>query len=178
MSSSKMTYSSLPHLPGLLPLVSLTPQQATVNPRCCQRLPNTHRQFWLSLLWGHCSFLLGPGVHKVLFVPSKNLFPQPYGSSIIKLRSPSKSDSLRIQSLCWIPRLESVVGLERSQNFFGIIFLQFMAHPYGVREYSNFVVLQIAVQFSQHHLLKSFFPLYSLASFVRDSLIIDAWVYL
>ena len=24
-------------------------------------------------LWGHCSFLLGPGVHKFLFVPSKSL---------------------------------------------------------------------------------------------------------
>ena len=30
---------------------------------------------WVSLLWGHCSFLLGPGAHKVLFVPSKSLFP-------------------------------------------------------------------------------------------------------
>ena len=30
----------------------------------------------VSLLWGHCSFLLGLGVHKVLFVPSKSLFPQ------------------------------------------------------------------------------------------------------
>ena len=29
----------------------------------------------------HCSFLLGPGEHKVLFVPSKSLFPQSYGSS-------------------------------------------------------------------------------------------------
>ena len=28
-------------------------------------------------LVGHCSFLLGPGVHKVLFVPSKSLFPSP-----------------------------------------------------------------------------------------------------
>ena len=27
-------------------------------------------------LGGHCSFLLGPGAHKVLFVPSKRLFPQ------------------------------------------------------------------------------------------------------
>ena len=34
-----------------------------------------------SLLWGHCSFLLGPGVHKVLFVPSKSLFPQSCVSS-------------------------------------------------------------------------------------------------
>ena len=25
----------------------------------------------VSLLWGHCSFILGPGVHKVLFLPSK-----------------------------------------------------------------------------------------------------------
>ena len=27
-------------------------------------------------MWGHCSFFLGPGVHKVLFVPSESLFPQ------------------------------------------------------------------------------------------------------
>ena len=27
-------------------------------------------------MWGHCSFLLGPGAHKFLFVPSKSLFPQ------------------------------------------------------------------------------------------------------
>ena len=41
----------------------------------CQRLLDTHRQVWVSLFWGHCSLLLGPGVHKVLFVPSKILFP-------------------------------------------------------------------------------------------------------
>ena len=28
-------------------------------------------------VWGHCSFLLGPGAYKVLFVPSKSLFPSP-----------------------------------------------------------------------------------------------------
>ena len=39
------------------------------------RLLDTHRQVWVSLLWGHCSFLLGLGAHKVLFVPSKSLFP-------------------------------------------------------------------------------------------------------
>ena len=40
-------------------------------------LPETPGHTWASLghsLWGHWSFLLGPGVHKVLFVPSKNLF--------------------------------------------------------------------------------------------------------
>ena len=45
---------------------------------------------------GHCSFLLGPGVHGVLFGPSKSLFPQPcvsYGSSIVGLMvtSPRKA---------------------------------------------------------------------------------------
>ena len=55
--------------------------QATADPHLCCRLLYTHRHVWVSLLRGHCSFLLGPGAHKVLFVPSKNLFPQSCGSS-------------------------------------------------------------------------------------------------
>ena len=59
-------------------------------PPACSRPPPTHastgdldtpRQVWVSLLWGHCSFLLGPGVHKVPFVPAKSLFLQSCGSS-------------------------------------------------------------------------------------------------
>ena len=65
----------------LLHSVPSTLQQATVNPCLCQRLLNTHGQVWVSLLWGHCSFLLGPGAHKFLFVPSQNLFPQSCVSS-------------------------------------------------------------------------------------------------
>ena len=38
-----------------------TLQQATADPRLCQRLLGLHRQVWVSLLLGHCSFLLGPG---------------------------------------------------------------------------------------------------------------------
>ena len=38
------------------------PQQATVDPPLCRRHLDTHRQIWLSLLWGHCSFLLAPGL--------------------------------------------------------------------------------------------------------------------
>ena len=65
----------------LLYSVPPTLQQATTAPCLCQRLLDTHGQIWVSLLWGHLSFLLGPGVHKVLFVPSKGLFPQSYVSS-------------------------------------------------------------------------------------------------
>ena len=43
--------------------------------------PGHSGQIWVSPMWGHCSFLLGPGAHKVLFVPSKSLFPQSCESS-------------------------------------------------------------------------------------------------
>ena len=48
-------------------------QQVTADPCFCQRLLDTYGQVWVSLLWSHCSFLLDPGTHKVLFVPSKRL---------------------------------------------------------------------------------------------------------
>ena len=72
----------------LLYAVLPTLQHATADPRLCQRLLDTPRQVWVSLLWGHCSFLLGPGVYKVLFVSSKSLFPQScvsYGGSMVEL---------------------------------------------------------------------------------------------
>ena len=55
--------------------VSPTLQQATADPCLCQRLLDTHGQLWVGFLWDHCSFLLGPGAHKISFVPSKSLFP-------------------------------------------------------------------------------------------------------
>ena len=51
---SKGPMDALLHSPPTL-------QQATSDPRLCQRLLDTHRQVWVSLLWGHCSFFLGPG---------------------------------------------------------------------------------------------------------------------
>ena len=92
LTSFKRTYVSKLWLPGQLYSVPLTPCQATVDPHLCQRLLDTHRQVWLSLLWGH---LLPPGSwwHKVLLVPSKSLFPQSCGNSVIKSQWPPKSDS-------------------------------------------------------------------------------------
>ena len=60
---------------ALLHSVPPTLQQATTDPHLCWRLLNTAGQVWVSLLWGHCSFLLGPGAHKVLFVPCKSVSP-------------------------------------------------------------------------------------------------------
>ena len=63
-------------------------QWATTHPCLCWRLLDTPRQVWVSPSWGHCSFLLGPGAHKVLFVPCQSLFPQTCvnsGSSMVGL---------------------------------------------------------------------------------------------
>ena len=58
----------------------------TQYPQPCSRPPlaqDSARESWtltgqvcVSLLWGHYSFLLGPGEQKFVFVPSKSLFPQ------------------------------------------------------------------------------------------------------
>ena len=65
--------------------VPLTLQQTTANPHHHQPTPppetHTHRQVWVSLLWGHCSFLLGPCAHIILFVPLQSLFPQSCANS-------------------------------------------------------------------------------------------------
>ena len=92
----KRTYASTRRLPGLLQSL----------PWLCSRplLTTLLRETWTltgksgSVLWGHCSFLWGPGVQKVLFVPSKSLFPQCSGTSVIKSLWPSKSDSLGVFS--------------------------------------------------------------------------------
>ena len=63
--------------------------------------PRHSQGVWVSLLWGHCSFLLGPGVHKVLFVLPKNLFPQSCvssGGSVVGLIATSSKWA------CAIPR--------------------------------------------------------------------------
>ena len=72
--------------------LSPTRQQATADPHLCQRLLDTHRQVWVSLFGGRCSFVLGPDVHKVLCVPSKSLFPQScvcFGGSMVGLKATS-----------------------------------------------------------------------------------------
>ena len=57
-------------------LSARNPSAGHCQPTPHWRFLNTDGQVWVSLLWGHCSFLLGPDAHKVLFLPSKSLFPQ------------------------------------------------------------------------------------------------------
>ena len=52
-----------------------TTQQATTDPRRHQRLLDTQGQVWVSLFWGPCSLLLGPGAHKVFCAFQKSDSP-------------------------------------------------------------------------------------------------------
>ena len=63
-------------------------------------------------------------------------------------------------------------------TFMSLIHLEFI-FVYGARKCSNFILLHVAVQFFQHRLLKRdhLFPLCILASFVKNKVPIDAWVY-
>ena len=61
--------------------------------------PGHSGQVWVSLLWGHCSFLLGPGAHQVLFVPSKSLFPQSCVSSSSSLMGLMVTSSKRAYAI-------------------------------------------------------------------------------
>ena len=79
---------------------------------------------------------------------------------------------------------ESVLPMFSSRSFIvsgltfrSLIHFEFI-FVYGVRKCSNFILLQVAVQFSQHHLLKRLLALlYIRASFVKNMVPIGAWVY-
>ena len=86
-------------LRALLQSVFPTLQQATADPRLHQQLLDIHGQVWASLLEGHCTFLLGPGVQKVLSVPSQSLLPQSCvssGSSMVGLMATSSKRAFAI----------------------------------------------------------------------------------
>ena len=59
----------------------------------------------------------------------------------------------------------------RSLIHFEFIFM------YGVKKCSNFILLHVAVQFSQHIEEAVFAPWYILTSFVKNKVPIGAWVY-
>ena len=76
-------------MPALFYLLPLTPWQATLSTHASARDSRTLTGKSDSVsCGGQCSFLLGPGMDKILFVPSN--LPQSFGSSVIK----SQPDSL------------------------------------------------------------------------------------
>ena len=66
-----------------------------------------------------------------------------------------------------LPMFSSMSFIVSGLTFRSLIHFEFI-FLYGVRKCLSFILLQVVDQFSQHYLLKRFFPLYSLASFVED----------
>ena len=78
-----------------------------------------------------------------------------------------------------LPMFSSKSFIVSGLIFRSLIYFEFI-FVYGVRKYSNFILLHVAVQFSQHHLLKRLslsHCIYILASFVKNKVPIGAWVY-
>ena len=105
----KIMATSFKRSHALLHSVPLTLKQATVNPSLHQRLLDTPRQVWVSLLWGHCSYRLGPGVHKVQFmiwatVNSKSCFCWLHRASPSMAADYNQSDlgiDRLVMPMCW-----------------------------------------------------------------------------
>ena len=62
-------------------MLSVATAAGHCGPTALLEIPRHLRASLGQSLWGHCSFLLAPGVHSILFVPSKSLFPQSCVSS-------------------------------------------------------------------------------------------------
>ena len=70
-------------------------QQATTDPHLCWRLLDTYRQVWVSLLWGHCSFLLGPGAQGSVFALQESIsqsYLSPVSSMVGLMVTSSRAD--------------------------------------------------------------------------------------
>ena len=76
---------------------------------------------------------------------------------------------LRFMSKCVLPMFSSKSFIVSSFKFKSLIYFEFI-FVYGVREYSNFIVLHVPVWFFPEPLIEEtvFSPLYILASLVVD----------
>ena len=78
-----------------------TLQQATTKPCLCQTLLDAHMQIWVSLLWGHCSFLLGPSGQASVCALQESISQScvSFGSSVVVLMATSPRGLMSYPSL-------------------------------------------------------------------------------
>ena len=76
-----------------------------------------------------------------------------------------------------LPKFSSKSFIVSGLTFRSLVHVEF-TFVYGVMKCSKFIILHVAVQFPQHHLLKRLSaPLYILVSFFKNKVPIGAWVY-
>ena len=77
VTSSKRTYASTLPLQELLETSAPDPVEGHCRPMPLPGIPKHSQASLAQSLMGHCSFLLVLAKQKLLFVPSKSLFPSP-----------------------------------------------------------------------------------------------------
>ena len=119
-----------------------------INPLSVASFANTfpHSEDCLFIL-----FMVSFAVQKLLSLIRSYLFI--YIFILITLGGGSKKILLRFMSKCVLPMFSSKSLIVPGFTFRSLIHFEFI-FVYGVRECSNFVLLHVAVQLSQHHLLK------------------------
>ena len=121
-------------------------------------------------------FMVSLAVQKLLSFIRSHLFI--FVFIFISLGGGSKRILLWFMSKSVLPMFSSKYFIVSGLTFRSLIHFEFI-FVYGIRECSYFILLHVAVRFSQHHLLKRCLsPLYILASFIKDKVTICVWVYL
>ena len=111
-------------------------------------------------------FMISLAVQKYFTLIRSHLFIIAFVS--ITLGYGSKKTLILFMSKRALPMLSFMSYIVSSLTYRSVIHLEFI-FVYGVRECSNFILLQVPVQFSQHNLLMRLFaPLFILASIVID----------
>ena len=104
--------------------------------------------------------------------------PRHVGSSQSRARTRVPCIGRQILNHCATREAPSKSFIVSGLTFRSLIHFEFI-FVYGVRDFSNFILSHVAVQFSQHHLLKrlSFLHCISLSP-LKNKVTICAWVYL
>ena len=98
-------------------------------------------------------FMVSFALQKLLSLIRPHLFI--FVFIFITLRGGSKKILLRFIAKSVLPMFSSKSFIVSSFTFRSLIYFEFIL-VYGVRVCSNFILLHVAVQFSQHHLLKDY----------------------
>jgi len=114
----------------------------------------SRQEFWSGLPFPSPGDLPNPGIEPRCPAMQADALPsEPQGKTLHYSRSGSKKIVLQFMSKSVLPMFSSKIFIVSGLIFRSLIHFE-LIFMYGVREQSNFILLHVAVQYPQHHLLK------------------------